>query len=92
MLYGIDNETQAHQRYSNLTGQRFEECGCFNDGSLVASPDGYILELDHLLEIKGLASQRDMQVIEAVQEKQSLKSYPYGLDENGRLYLKKENS
>ena len=58
----------------------------------MASPDGYIPELDHLLDIKGLASQRDMQVIEAVQEKQSLKSYSYGLDENGRIYLEKENS
>jgi hypothetical protein len=43
----------------------------------LASPDGYIPETDHLLEIKGLASQRDRKVIEAIKGRQSLKSYPY---------------
>ena len=78
MLYGIQNEAKARQRYSSLTGEKVEECGCFVDGILVASPDGYIPGLDRLLEIKGLSSQRNQHVAEAVQEKQSEKSYPYG--------------
>lgn len=92
MLYGIQNEAQARERYERITGKKVEECGCFVDGILVASPDGYIPELDHLLEIKGLASQRNQPVIQAVKERQSDKSYPYAIDSNGKLHLKSENA
>lgn len=53
MLCAIENKVEACQRYSNLNGQKVEECGCFIDGILVASLHAYIPELDHLLEIKG---------------------------------------
>ena len=92
VLYGIQNEAKARQRYSRLTEEKVEECGCFVDGILVASPDGYIPGLDRLLEIKGLSSQRNQHVAEAVQEKQSEKSYPYSFDSNGNLCLKQDNS
>ena len=92
MLYGIKNEENARQRFTNVTGKAVEECGCFVEGILLSSPDGYIPETDHLLEIKGLASQRDQKVIEAIKERQSLKSYPYALTADGKPYLKKENS
>ena len=71
MLYGIKNEENARQRFTNVTGRAVEECGCFVEGILLASPDGYIPETDHLLEIKGLASQRDQRVIEAIKERQA---------------------
>ena len=77
MLYGIKNEEKARKRFADLTGQVVQECGSFIDGIILASPDGYIPETDHLLEIKGLASQRDRKVIEAIKDRQSLKSYPY---------------
>jgi hypothetical protein len=87
MLYGIKNEENARK-----TGQVVQECGSFIDGILLASPDGYIPETDHLLEIKGLASQRDRKVIEAIKDRQSLKSYPYALTTDEKPYLKKENA
>ena len=63
LLYGIQNEARTRARYTEITGRVVEECGCYIDGILLASPDGYIPELDHLLEIKGLASQRNQPVI-----------------------------
>lgn len=91
MLYGIKNEENARQKFVKLTGHTVQECGCFVDGILLASPDGYIPKTDHLLEIKGLSSQRSQRVIEAIKEKQNLKSYPYALTADGKPYLKKEN-
>ena len=58
----------------------------------MASPDGYIQETDHLLQIKDLASQRDQRVIEAIEEAQSLKSYSYALPADWKPYIKKGNS
>jgi hypothetical protein len=92
MLYGIKNEENARKRFADLTGQVVQECGSFIDGILLASPDGYIPETDHLLQIKGLASQRDRKVIEAIKDRQSLKSYPYALTTDEKPYLKKENA
>ena len=92
LLYGIQNEARARARYSEIIGRVVEECGCFIDGILLASPDGYIPELDHLLEIKGLASQRNQPVIQAVKERQLEKSYPYAIDVYGKLHLKIGNT
>ena len=88
MLNGIKNEENARQRFVKLTGQAY--CGCFVDDILLASPDGCIP--DHQLEIKGLASQRSQRVIEAIKEKQNLKSYPHALTAYEKPYLKKENA
>ena len=92
MLYGIVNEENARKRYADATGQIVHECGAFVDGVLLASPDGYIPGTDHLLEIKGLASQRNQKVIQSIKEKQSCSSYPYGLTEDEKPYLKMDNS
>ena len=92
LLYGIQNEARARARYTQITGRVFEECGCYIDGILLASSDGYIPELDHLLEIKGLASQRNQPVIQAVKERQSEKSYLYAIDVHGKLHLKNDNA
>ena len=92
LLYGIENEARARARYTAITGRVVEECGCYIDGILLASPDGYIPELDHLLEIKGLASQRNQPVIQAVKQRQSEKSYPYAIDVHGKLHLKNDNA
>ena len=92
LLYGIQNEARARARYTEITGRVVEECGCYIDGILLASPDGYIPELDHLLEIKGLASQRNQPVIQAVKERQLEKSYPYAIDVHGKLHLKIDNT
>lgn len=91
MLYGIMNEDRARQRYANITGHAVQECGCFVEGVLLASPDGYVPDTDHLLEIKGLANQRDQKVLDAINDKQSCKSYPYALTEDGKPFLKKDN-
>ena len=93
LLYGIQNKARARARYTQITGRVVEECGCYIiDSILLASPDGYIHELDHLLEIKGLASQRNQPVIQAVKERQSEKSYPYAIDVHGKLHLKNDNA
>ena len=92
LLYGIENEARARARYTAITGRVVEECGCYIDGILLASPDGYIPELDHLLEIKGLASQRNQPVIQAVKQRQSEKSYPYAIDVHGKLHLKNDHA
>ena len=92
LLYGIQNEARARARYTEITGRVVEKCGCYIDGILLASPDGYIPELDHLLEIKGLASQRNQPVIQAVKERQLEKSYPYAIDVHGKLHLKIDNT
>ena len=92
MLYGIVNEDRARQKYADITGQVVQECGCFVDGVLLASPDGYVPATDYLLEIKGLANQRNQRILDAISEKQPCKSYPYALTENGKPYLKKNNS
>ena len=70
LLYWMQNEARVRARYIEITGRVVEECGCYIDGILLAFPDGYIPELDHLLEIKGLASQRNQPVIQAVKERQ----------------------
>ena len=77
---------------TEITGRVVEECGCYIDSILLASPDGYIPELDHLLEIKGLASQRNQPVIQAVKERQLDKPYPYAIDVHGKLHLKMDNT
>ena len=64
----------------------------FIDGILLASLDDYIPELDHLLEIKGLASQRNQPGIQAVKERQLEKSYPHAIDGYGKLHLKIDNT
>jgi hypothetical protein len=92
LLYGIENEARARGRYTAITGRVVEDCGCYIVGILLASPDGYIPELDHLLEIKGLASQRNQPVIQAVKQRQSEKSYPYAIDVHGQLHLKNDNA
>ena len=46
LLYGIQNEARARARYTEITGRVVEECGCYMDGILLASPDGYIPELE----------------------------------------------
>ncbi len=88
LLYGTEHEARARARYTAITGRVVQECGCYIDGILLTSPDGYIPELDHLLEIKGLASQRNQPVIQAVKQRQSEKSYPYAIDVHGKLHLK----
>lgn len=91
MLYGIINEDRARQRYANVTGHAVQECGCYVEGVLLASPDGYVPDTDPLLEIKELANHSDQKVLDAVNDKQSCKSYPYALIEVEKPFLKKDN-
>ena len=92
MLYRIVNEDKARQKYADVTGQVVQECGCFVDGVLLGLPDGYVPATDYLLEIKGLANQRNQKILDAISENQSCKSYPHALTENEKPYLKKDNS
>ena len=69
MLYGIVNEDRAHKKYADITGQVVQECVCFVDGVFLASPDGYVPATDYLLEIKGLANQRNQRILDAISEK-----------------------